>query len=56
MTSTSTSLLVDVAPRAGKIIKYGLKVFKEEKICYKNGVLHFVFRFSHRQKSRYLNG
>jgi len=36
-----------VASRTRKIIKNDLKVFsKEENICYKNGILHFVFKLS----------
>jgi len=32
---TPTSLVEAVAPRTGKIITNGLRVFEREKICYK---------------------
>jgi len=35
----------------GKIIKNGLRVFERGEHLLQNGILHFVFKLSHRQKS-----
>jgi len=42
-----TSLVVVVAPSTGKIVINGLRILKEETICYKMVIhLHFVFQSS----------
>jgi len=43
---TLTSFVAAVAPSTGKIIKNGLGGFERGNNLLKNGVLHFVFRFS----------
>jgi len=42
-----STLLVAVAPRIGKIIKNALSVCERGEDLLQNGILHFVFRFSH---------
>jgi len=42
-----------VARRTGKIIKNGLSVFEREENLLQNGILHFEFKLSQRQKSCY---
>jgi len=43
---TPTSFAVPAAPRTGKIIKNGLRVFEREENLLQNGILHFVFKLS----------
>jgi len=40
------SLGTALAPRTGKIIKNGLSVLERGENLLRNGLLHFVFRFS----------
>jgi len=40
---TTTSFVAPVAPRTGKIIKNGARVFEKGEIFLQNGILHFVF-------------
>jgi len=41
-----TSLVAAVAPRTGKIIKNGLRVFERGENLLQIGILHFVLRSS----------
>jgi len=41
-----TSLSAAVAPRTGKIIKNGLRVFERGGNLLQNGILHFAFKLS----------
>jgi len=41
-----TSLAEAVAPRTGKIIKNGLRVFERRENLLQNGILHFAFKIS----------
>jgi len=50
--TTPTPLIATIAPRTGKIIKNGLRVFKREEHLLQNGILHFVFRVN-REKLRW---
>jgi len=43
---TPTSLAAAVAPRTGKIIKNGLRVFEKGENLLHNGILHFAFNLS----------
>jgi len=51
--ATPTSYAATVAPRTGKFIKNGLRVFEREENFLQreenflqNGILHFAFKFS----------
>jgi len=43
---TPTSFAEPIAPRSGKIIKNGLRVFERGENLLQNGILHFVFNLS----------
>jgi len=42
MSGTPTSLAAAVAPRTGKIIKNGHRVFEKGENLLQNGILHFI--------------
>jgi len=42
---TPTSFAAAVAPRTGKVIKYGHGVFERGENLLQNGILHFAFKF-----------
>jgi len=50
MTPTPTPFAAPVAPRTGKIIKNGLRVFERGENLLLNGILHFAFKLSQSSK------
>jgi len=50
---TPTSLAAVVAPRTGKIIKNGLRVFQSGENMLQNGILYFAFKLSQSSGSCY---
>jgi len=43
---TPTRLIVDVAPRTGKTIKNGFRIFERGENVLQNSILYFVFKWS----------
>jgi len=50
-----TSIVAAVAPRTGKFIKNHLSVFERWENLLRNGILHFVFRFSQSSEITYFS-